>query len=145
MLYPHLDSKIIEGVEPECCIGDTLKVRAQSIPKFTDLGPPDLCVIEVEEQKKSKFLKKVQSIPGTKRAYYHFVVGVDPSSSACVAAYITDCINEHNNKRSVIAKNTSKGVKEQGTTPSAQESEKKSGGVLTGFLKKRKEENEKKD
>lgn len=30
-----------------------------------------------------------------KRGFYHYVYGVDTSSSACVAAYITDCINQH--------------------------------------------------
>jgi Na+-translocating ferredoxin:NAD+ oxidoreductase RNF subunit RnfB len=37
----------------------------------------------------------MEAITGMKRGFYHYVYGVDTSSSACVAAYITDCINQH--------------------------------------------------
>ena len=70
-------------------------MRGQSISKYVDLGPPDLCYLEIEEQRKSKYLKKMDAISGMKRGFYHYVYGVDTSSSACVAAYITDCINQH--------------------------------------------------
>ena len=43
-------------------------------------------------------MKKVESVKGSARGFYHYVYGVDTSSSACVAAYITDCINLHHNK-----------------------------------------------
>lgn len=66
-------------------------MRHKSIREYVDLGPPDLCYLEIEEVKKGKFLKKNEN--GIKRGYYHYVYGVDTSSSACVAAYITDCIN----------------------------------------------------
>ena len=68
-------------------------MRGKCINLYKDLGPPDLCYLEIEEQRKSKFLKKMESIQGMKRGFYHYVYGVDTSSSACVAAYITDCIN----------------------------------------------------
>ena len=73
-------------------------MRHKSIQKYVDMGPPDLCYLEIEEHKKGKFLKK--SEPGIKRGYYHYVYGVDTSSSACVAAYVTDCINEHTSSAS---------------------------------------------
>ena len=40
-------------------------------------------------------MKKVEKVPQSRRGFYHYAYGVDCSSSACVAAYITDCINQH--------------------------------------------------
>ena len=71
-------------------------MRQKSIGSYTDLGPPDLCYLEIEEFKKTKVLKKVEQVPGSRRGFYHYAYGVDTSSSACVAAYLTDCINQHN-------------------------------------------------
>jgi hypothetical protein len=58
-----------------------------------DLGPPDLCYLVIEQHKRSKYLKKPEKIPKSARGFYHHVFGVDTSSFACVAAYISDCIN----------------------------------------------------
>ena len=87
-------SNLIEAVEPSQHLNETLVMRHKSIIKYVDLGPPDLCYLEIEEHKKSKFLKKTEQ--SIKKGFYHYVYGVDTSSSACVAAYITDCINQHN-------------------------------------------------
>lgn len=49
----------------------------------------------IEQHKRSKYLKKPEKIPKSARGFYHHVFGVDTSSFACVAAYISDCINQH--------------------------------------------------
>ena len=74
-----------------------------------------MCYLEVAEYNKSKYLKKVQSVPSARRGFYHYAYGVDTSSSACVAAYITDCINQHiksNNPSSKGSKSKDKKSKE---------------------------------
>ena len=48
----------------------------------------------VEQSKKTKFFKK-KPHHVAHFGLYHYVYGVDTSSSACVAAYVTDCINQH--------------------------------------------------
>lgn len=52
-----------------------------------------------------------------RRGHYHYVYGVDTSSSACVAAYLTDCINQHNmtkhegkDKKDPVIERVTKGV-----------------------------------
>lgn len=42
-------SRLIEAIEPEQNLNETLKMRGQSISKYVDLGPPDLCYLEIEE------------------------------------------------------------------------------------------------
>ena len=71
------------------------------ISKYQDLGPPDLCYLEIETYKKSKYLKKYDVIPGMRRGFYHYVFGADTSSSAYVAAYIKDCINIHTSQQNI--------------------------------------------
>ena len=83
-------------MEPECFLEDTLRMRQSAIPHYTDLGPPDMCYLIVEQQKKAKLLQKKAPQPYF-LGLYHYVYGVDTSSSACVAAYVTDCINSHTN------------------------------------------------
>lgn len=45
-------------MEPGCFLEDTLRMRHNVIPRYTDLGPPDLCYLVVEQQKKPKLLQK---------------------------------------------------------------------------------------
>ena len=99
MIISHSGSPLVEGIEPESFLNRTLIKRQECLPLYQDMGPPDLCYLQVESQKKSKFLKKMESIKGSGRGFYHYVYGVDTSSSACVAAYITDCINLHHSKK----------------------------------------------
>lgn len=61
----------------ENTIGESINARTQSIGGFRELGPADLVHL-------SKFTKSKES--GT----YHFVVGVDCSSSASIAAYLNN-------------------------------------------------------
>lgn len=72
-----LDTKMLglipESVEQED--GECLRARTSSLPNFRSLGPPDL--IKVTKATKSKTA-----------SCYHFVTGVDTSSSASVAAHL---------------------------------------------------------
>ena len=52
-----------------------------------DLGPPDCCYL-VKEQKGGILTAKV------KAGFFHYAYGVDASSTASVAAYIRDFINQ---------------------------------------------------
>lgn len=64
---------IPESVEQED--GECLRARTLSLPNFRCLGPPDL--IKVNKATKSK-----------SASCYHFVTGVDTSSSAAIAAHL---------------------------------------------------------
>ncbi|KAI9336504.1 Chs5p-Arf1p-binding proteins-domain-containing protein [Obelidium mucronatum] len=59
--------------------GESLIARTESLATFRELGPPDLCRIE-KYNAKSNGPKEISS--------YHYVLGVDSSSSASVAAYL---------------------------------------------------------
>ena len=84
----------------------------------------------------------MQVVPDQKKGYYHYVYGVDTSSSACVAAYITDCINQHNQQTAQMSQ-FSADVPQEAKDNSKQE-EKSSGG-LKSFLKKKKDERKEKE
>lgn len=58
-------------------IGESVNSRTASLPLFKELGPPDLVHL-------SKTVTKTARVHGT----YHYVTGVDTSSSSAVAAYL---------------------------------------------------------
>lgn len=103
--YQILSSNVCEIVEPEVHINNHLSLRAYEIPKYdcksisslfpssltllaSDLGPPDCCYL-VKELKGGLLTAKV------KAGFFHYVYGVDASSTASVAAYIREFINQH--------------------------------------------------
>ena len=57
-----------------------------------DFGPPDLCYLVKE-------LKGGLLSSATRAGMFHFVYGVDASSSASVAAYIKSVIAMHENNQ----------------------------------------------
>ena len=83
----ELTSKILESVEPEENLEFHLNKRVADIPSYGLLGPPDLCYL-IKEKKTGTLSTKT-----TRAGYYHFVYGVDTSSSASIAAYITSVMN----------------------------------------------------
>lgn len=62
-----------------------LRERSQLIPQYSNLGPADLCYLVKEH--KGGILS-----PTTRTGYYHYVYGIDCSSSASVAVYINNLI-----------------------------------------------------
>ena len=78
-------SIIIEAIEPEAELGKAIQTRQDQIPTYGIYGPPDLCYL-VKEIKKG-FLSGE-----AKQGFYHYVYGVDTSSSASVAAYMTSIL-----------------------------------------------------
>ena len=82
-LQGELSSIIVEAIEPEQELGKVLYERARLIPTYGIYGPPDMCYL-VKESKKGFLAGAVQ-----KQGFYHYVYGVDTSSSATAAAYIT--------------------------------------------------------
>jgi len=66
----------------ELTIGESMKTRTNSLDKINELGPPDLCYI----------LKSNNKINATESSF-HFVLGINASSSASLAAYINKLIN----------------------------------------------------
>ncbi|RCH96526.1 hypothetical protein CU098_011364, partial [Rhizopus stolonifer] len=59
-------------------IGESIAARTDALGTFRELGPPDLCHII-----------KTHAKPGMKElGSYHYVSGVDASSSATLAAYL---------------------------------------------------------
>ncbi|CAG8515848.1 17540_t:CDS:10 [Acaulospora morrowiae] len=62
----------------ETILDESLTARTESLASFRELGPPDLCHIT-----------KANAKPGVKEVgSYHYVSGVDASSSATLAAYL---------------------------------------------------------
>lgn len=59
-------------------LGEALTVRTESLATFRELGPPDLCHV----------VKSTGKAGQRELGSYHFVSGVDASSSASLAAYI---------------------------------------------------------
>lgn len=67
-------------------LGESLISRTETLASFRELGPPDLChVIKTTSKPGSK-----SSNSGGERdlGSYHYVSGVDASSSASLAAYL---------------------------------------------------------
>ncbi|KAJ3084081.1 chaps-domain-containing protein [Rhizoclosmatium globosum] len=75
------DPSTLKGIPElfETDSGESLISRTESLATFRELGPPDLCRIE-KFNPKSSGAKEISS--------YHFVLGVDSSSSASLAAYL---------------------------------------------------------
>ncbi|KAJ3225880.1 hypothetical protein HDU81_007605 [Chytriomyces hyalinus] len=78
---PIADASTLKGIPEmfETEAGESLIARTESLATFRELGPPDLCRID-KFNPKSNGAKEINS--------YHFVLGVDSSSSASVAAYL---------------------------------------------------------
>lgn len=78
-------SNLKEAIEPGQNLYSTLKERARLIPEYTHLGPADLCYF-VKEYKGGIFAGTTYS------GFFHYVNGVDCSSSASIAVYINSLI-----------------------------------------------------
>ncbi|KAJ3312987.1 hypothetical protein HDV04_002469 [Boothiomyces sp. JEL0838] len=74
------DPCVLRGVPEffETTLGECLQARTESLTTFRELGPPDLCHV-VKTNPKST-ISQIGS--------YHFVLGVDASSSATFSAYL---------------------------------------------------------
>eukprot|EP01132_Coremiostelium_polycephalum_P006276 gene6276-7819_t len=73
----------------ETVIGEVLESRQKSIVNFTGLGPPDLCVL-VKSYEPPRF---VPGLKAQKVSSYHWVVGVDTSSTSSIAVYLGTLID----------------------------------------------------
>ena len=78
-------SNLKEAIEPGQSLYTTLKERARLIPEYTHLGPPDMCYF-VKEHKGGIFASTSYT------GFFHYVYGVDWSSSASIAVYINSLI-----------------------------------------------------
>lgn len=68
----------------EVDVGESLVSRTETLASFRELGPPDLChVIKTTGRTGAKDIGS-----------YHYVSGVDASSSAALAAYINSLTYE---------------------------------------------------
>ncbi|KAJ2998551.1 hypothetical protein HDV02_004455 [Globomyces sp. JEL0801] len=74
------DPVVLRGVPEffETNLGESIAARTESLTTFRELGPPDLCHIRKTNQKSQ--IKEIGS--------YHYVMGVDASSSATFSAYL---------------------------------------------------------
>ncbi|KAI8611981.1 Chs5p-Arf1p-binding proteins-domain-containing protein [Chytriomyces sp. MP71] len=94
MVQTLADPSTLKGIPEmfETEPAESLVARTESLATFRELGPPDLCRIE-KYNPKSSAAKEINS--------YHFVLGVDSSSSASVAAYLNSlsyALVSHNTK-----------------------------------------------
>ncbi|EGG21367.1 hypothetical protein DFA_01248 [Cavenderia fasciculata] len=64
--------------------GQVLEDRQKALPHFTGLGPPDLCVL-VKSYEPPKF---VPGLKATTYSSYHWVSGLDTSSTSSIAVYL---------------------------------------------------------
>ncbi|EFI26806.1 ChAPs family protein [Coprinopsis cinerea okayama7 len=62
----------------EIDLGESITARTEALSTFRELGPPDLCHV----------IKSTGKSGGRETGSYHYVSGVDASSSASLAAYI---------------------------------------------------------
>ncbi|KAL1920801.1 uncharacterized protein VTP21DRAFT_11436 [Calcarisporiella thermophila] len=80
----------------ETTLGESLASRTEILANFHELGPPDLCHIT-----------KINSRPPVKEVgSYHYVYGVDASSSASLAAYLNSLTYAVDEPASWFAKST---------------------------------------
>ena len=79
-------SNLIEFVEPEAQLFHHLQLRAQQLSLQEGFGPPDWWYLVKEH--KGGLLKST-----SRWGWFHYVYGVDCSSSASIAVYINDLIN----------------------------------------------------
>ena len=82
-----MSGAVIEAIEPEEFLGKALLDRVRNIPNYPLLGPPDLCYIVKE--KRGGFMS---SGPILRQGHYHYVYGVDTSSTAAPCAYIQSIV-----------------------------------------------------
>eukprot|EP00158_Paraphelidium_tribonemae_P007916 Partr_v1_DN28396_c3_g1_i6_m78452 putative Bud site selection protein len=75
---------VSEFFETEC--KESLVARTESLASLRELGPPDLCLLVKAE--KSSSSGRNSSGGSRDSSAYHFVTGVDTSSSASIAAYM---------------------------------------------------------
>jgi len=78
-------SNLREIIEPESRLFRVLRERCELIPAYQNMGPADLCYLVKEH--KGGYLSAT-----TRTGYFHYVYGVDCSSSASVAVYINSLI-----------------------------------------------------
>ncbi|KAI8373642.1 Chs5p-Arf1p-binding proteins-domain-containing protein [Choanephora cucurbitarum] len=78
-------------------LGESIIARTDALGTFRELGPPDLCHII-----------KVNAKPGTKEiGSYHYISGVDASSSATLAAYLNSLTYSMDETQSWFTKSNS--------------------------------------
>lgn len=80
-------SNLFEFYEPESKLYNHLAERAKMVTSYEGFGPPDCCYL-VKEQK-GGFMKS-----NTRWGSFHYVYGIDCSSSASIAVYINSLIND---------------------------------------------------
>lgn len=68
----------------EVDVGESLLSRTETLSSFRELGPPDLCHV----------IKTTGRTGAREIGSYHYVSGVDASSSAALAAYINSLTYE---------------------------------------------------
>ncbi|OUM70278.1 hypothetical protein PIROE2DRAFT_1696, partial [Piromyces sp. E2] len=66
----------------ELTIGESMKTRTNNIDKISELGQPDLC-----------YILKTNNKINANESSYHYVLGINASSSASLATYINKLIN----------------------------------------------------
>ncbi len=86
---------LIESIEEGTNFQRVLDQRTSKIGDFKGFGPPDLCYF-IREEKGGLFSASKKS------GYFHYVYGVDTSSPATAAAYITDCLRQGPNEYCVF-------------------------------------------
>ncbi|RCH92020.1 hypothetical protein CU098_006290 [Rhizopus stolonifer] len=81
----------------ECELGESIVSRTEALGSFRELGPPDLCHII-----------KINAKPGVKEiGSYHYISGVDASSSASLAAYLNSLTYSMDETQSWFTKSNS--------------------------------------
>ena len=83
-------------------LGESLAARTESLSTFRELGPPDLCHVVKTSGKGGQ---------QTQLGSYHFISGVDASSSASLAAYINSLTYAIEDNSTWFAKSTAYKVK----------------------------------
>jgi len=73
----------------ELSIGESMKTRTNNIDKITELGPPDLC-----------YILKTNNKINANESSFHYILGINASSSASLATYINKLINSVETKNS---------------------------------------------
>ena len=93
-----------EIVEPEPQLYSTLKQRGTALSSYENFGPPDVCYLLKEH--KGGLLS-----PTHRAGYFHYVYGVDTSSSASVAVYINNLLKDQEREGWYSSKSTQKVIK----------------------------------
>jgi len=77
-------------------LGEALTARTESLSTFRELGPPDLCHV----------VKSTGRSGQRDLGSYHYISGVDASSSASLAAYINSLTYAVEDNSAWFSKNT---------------------------------------